>query len=175
MTKEEYKDFALRYKGCGACFPMYQTLSRFEKMWFTAIQKDVVALEKENEKLKKRLSVLLSCKNCPDNKGGFICQKEYEDKCLTQKIQYIKELKEENTELEKENAELKDKNKALEQYADLADEKVDEIKGHLTQAKELLKKIEKIVYSGENEIKRLSKIVDILAEAEQFLNSEVEK
>jgi predicted nuclease with TOPRIM domain len=41
-------------------------------------------------------------------------------------------------ELEKENAELKDKNKALEQYADLADEKVDEIKGHLTEAKELL-------------------------------------
>ena len=40
---------------------------------------------------------------------------------------------------------------------------------NLTQAKELLKKIEKIVYSGENEIKRLSKIVDILAEAEQFL------
>lgn len=39
----------------------------------------------------------------------------------------------------------------------------------LTQAKELLKKIEKIVYNGENEIKRLSKIVDILAEAEQFL------
>ncbi len=39
----------------------------------------------------------------------------------------------------------------------------------LTKAKELLKKIEKIVYSGENEIKRLSQIVDILAEAEQFL------
>ena len=32
MTKEEYKDFALRYKGCGACFPMYHTLSRFEKI-----------------------------------------------------------------------------------------------------------------------------------------------
>ncbi|MBR7080695.1 MAG: hypothetical protein IKI40_09280 [Treponema sp.] len=49
MTKEEYEDFVLRYKGCGACFPMYHTLSRFEKMWFTAIQKDVAELEKANE------------------------------------------------------------------------------------------------------------------------------
>lgn len=48
--------------------------------------------------MKKRISVLLSCKNCPENKGGCICQKEYEDKCLAQKIQYIKELKEENAE-----------------------------------------------------------------------------
>ena len=49
---------------------------------------------------------------------------------------------------------------------------IDELKKQLTKAKELLKKIEKIVYSGENEIKRLSKIVDILAEAEQFLKEE---
>ena len=53
MTKDEYKDFALRYKGCGACFPMYHTLSRFEKMWFTAIQKDVAELEQENAELKE--------------------------------------------------------------------------------------------------------------------------
>lgn len=53
MTKEEYGDFVLRYKGCVACFPMYHTLSRFEKMWFSAIQKDVATLEKENAELKK--------------------------------------------------------------------------------------------------------------------------
>lgn len=70
MTKDEYQDFALRYKGCGACFPMYHTLSRFEKMWFTAIQKDVAELEKENAELKKKLK--------PENclkllaKGGYI-------------------------------------------------------------------------------------------------------
>ena len=51
------------------------------------------------EELEKKISVLLSCKNCPENKGGLICQKEYEDKCLSQKIQYIKELQEEITEL----------------------------------------------------------------------------
>ena len=39
----------------------------------------------------------------------------------------------------------------------------------LTIAKELIKKIEKIFYSGGNAIKRLSEISDILAEAEQFL------
>ena len=49
--------------------------------------------------LEKKISILLSCKNCPDNKGGYICKKEYEGKCLSQKIQYIKELQEENKEL----------------------------------------------------------------------------
>ena len=46
--------------------------------------------------LEREISILLSCNSCPDNKGGLLCQKEYEDKCLAQKIQYIKELKEEN-------------------------------------------------------------------------------
>ena len=44
----------------------------------------------------------------------------------------------------------------------------------LNKVKEIIKKIEKIFYSGENAIKRLSKISDVLAEAEQFLK-EVEK
>ncbi len=47
MTKEEYQDFSLRYKGCGACFPLYEKLTRFEKIWFAAIQKDVTSLEQE--------------------------------------------------------------------------------------------------------------------------------
>lgn len=50
---------------------------------------------KRIKQLEKEISVLLSCKNCPENKGGYICEKEYNDKCLAQKIQYIKELKEE--------------------------------------------------------------------------------
>ena len=58
MNKDEYEDFALRYKGCGACFPMYHTLSRFEKMWFSAIQKDVAKLEKENAELKEKCNSL---------------------------------------------------------------------------------------------------------------------
>ena len=62
MTKEEYGDFVLRYKGCGACFPMYHTLSRFEKMWFSAIQKDVADLEKENAELKEALKNDKVCK-----------------------------------------------------------------------------------------------------------------
>ena len=79
-------------------------------------------LKKENAKLQEKISVLLSCKNCPENKGGWICEKEYENKCLTQKIEFIKELEEEKCELlgiiqgkdkviqelEKENAELKE-------------------------------------------------------------------
>lgn len=70
--------------------------------------------------LEEKISVLLSCKNCSENKGGWICVKEYENKCLAQKIEFIKELEEEKCELlgiiqgkdkviqelEKENAEL---------------------------------------------------------------------
>ena len=51
--------------------------------------------EEENNRLEGQISLLLSCKDCPENKGGYICEKEYNDKCLSQKIQYIKELKEE--------------------------------------------------------------------------------
>ena len=54
--------------------------------------------DKVIKELEEKISVLLSCKNCPENKGGYICVKEYENKCLAQKMQYIKELQEENTE-----------------------------------------------------------------------------
>jgi len=73
---------------------------------FEIICKNLAELEKE-------ISNLLSCKDCPDNHGGYICDKEYNDRCLSQKIQYIKELKEEITTLEKENAELKEQNRNL--------------------------------------------------------------
>lgn len=53
--------------------------------------------------LEEKISILLSCKNCSENKGVFICQKEYENKCLAQKIQYIKELQEENAELKEKS------------------------------------------------------------------------
>lgn len=35
-------------------------------------------IEKHNKivEFEKKISVLLSCKNCPENKGGYICQKE---------------------------------------------------------------------------------------------------
>lgn len=48
------------------------------------------------------------------------------------------------------------------------------LSNQLAKAKEIIKKIEKVFYSGENAIKRLSEISDILAEAKQFL-SEVKK
>ena len=67
----------------------------------------------------------------------------------------------------KNETELKEK--FSQTFKDSAEFEYNKTKEELVKAKELLKKIEKIVYSGENEIKRLSKIVDILAEAEQFL------
>ena len=65
---------------------------------------------KENAELKEKISILLSCKNCPENKGGWICAKEYEDKCLAQKIEFIKELEKENAELKEQCSILADSN-----------------------------------------------------------------
>ena len=64
-------------------------------------------IAEKGAELEEKISILLSCKNCPENKGGYICQKEYEDKCLAQKIQYIKELKEENAELKNQIEKMK--------------------------------------------------------------------
>ena len=57
----------------------------------------------EIKELEEKISVLLTCKNCPENKGGYICTKEYDNKCLAQKIQHVKELEEENAELKADN------------------------------------------------------------------------
>ena len=93
----------------------------------------IAELEKENAELKAQISVLLSCKNCPENKGGYICEKEYNDKCLAQKIQHIKELKQ-------ENAELKEKLKPENCLKLLAkDGYIKFTSDNLTQAKEIIK------------------------------------
>jgi len=74
---------------------------------YKALADMVDSLQKENEELKKEISALLSCANCPENKGGYVCEREYNDKCLAQKIEHIKELKEEIAELKKQNSILK--------------------------------------------------------------------
>lgn len=127
--KEILKALGLSKKSC-----ISEQIVQTTHHWLDACEK-ISELEKENAELKevhesdkrslrliakkgadleKKISVLLSCKNCPENKGGLLCQKEYEDKCLAQKIQYIKEL-------EKENAELKEK---LNNLASVAEERL---------------------------------------------------
>lgn len=68
---------------------------------YNAYYQSALSREKRIAELEEKISILLSCKNCPENKGGLLCQKEYEGKCLSQKTQYIKELKAENEELKK--------------------------------------------------------------------------
>ena len=99
MTKDEYEDFALRYKGCGACFPMYHTLSRFEKMWFSAIQKDVAKLEKENAEFHcqmNRNKFCYSCINATDkcfkNEIGCPCEKYKSYKDENAELKGIKDI-----------------------------------------------------------------------------------
>lgn len=96
------------------------------------------ALERIAE-LEEKTSVLLSCENCPENKDGLICRKEYENKCLAQKIQYIKELKEENAELKEK---LKPENclklLAKEGYIKFTSDQ-------LTKAKEIIEELYNII------------------------------
>jgi hypothetical protein len=141
--------------------------------------------EKRIAELEEKISVLLSCKNCSENKGGYICQKEYEDKCLAQKIQYIKELKEENAELKEENAELKEQKEMLEKgyvwhdydagedcYEDTHEGKWvkrDEVY-QLTKAKEIISEYINILKGDTKNWKKTQE------KAEQFIkDSEVEK
>lgn len=94
---------------------------------FEIICKRISELEKENKiseeiiigeqqeinELKKEISALLSCANCQENKGGYVCEKEYNDKCLAQKIEYIKELKEENEKQKEQLEELTRQNEKM--------------------------------------------------------------
>ena len=107
MTKEELKQEAEEYfkSICGDYNEEYERTGK-RHYWVGYDIKDAYLAsaeprEKRISELKEKISILLSCKNCPENKGGYICEKEYEDKCLTQKIQYIKELQEEIKNLKK--------------------------------------------------------------------------
>lgn len=155
MNKDEYGDFVLRYKGCGACFPMYHNLSRFEKMWFTAIQKDVADLEKENAELKEQLE---------------------NDRDLPA-IAYMQGAEKQK---KKDEEELKNwKDEWQEQVQKATDEGYARTLQtiQLSKAKDILKYVlnsfvgdlpRNLGYFDEEELKAI-------AEAEQFLNSEVEK
>lgn len=120
-------------------------------------------LEKENAELKEKISVLLSCKNCSENKGGWICAKEYENKCLAQKIVFIQEIKKENAELKNQ---LEMSNKVYNDNLDYSHH----IEGQLTKAKELLTKWAELFKPKGGNIPP----TPIQVETEQFI-SEVEK
>lgn len=63
-----------------------------QKVIHESDKKSISLIIEKGKELEKEISVLLSCANCPENKGGYICAKEYNNKCLSQKIEYIKEL-----------------------------------------------------------------------------------
>ena len=157
MTKDEYGDFVLRYKGCGACFPMYHTLSRFEKMWFTVIQKDITKLEKENAELEYQLTHR-NCLDCSNHSS---------------------KLRMRTLKLEKENAELKSENqKWKDEWQEQVQKATDEGYARtlqtiqLTKAKEIIREfVEWATWQGSN----CPNFKSIQDKAEQFLNSEVEK
>ena len=128
-------------------------------------------LKKENAKLQEKISILLSCKNCPENKGGWVCAKEYENKCLPQKIVYIKELKKENAQLK---AFRRDCIKLTEDNAVMAKQR-GEIAVQLAKAKEIIKDYMTIVKGahaavcGVSEENRTINVLQLNEEAEQFI------
>ena len=93
MFEKEAEDNKPPYAFCGFNTKCELWKSGFQQGAEFGYNKGLAEGRKE---LEEKISVLLSCKNCPENKGGCICVKEYEDKCLSQKIVYIKELKKEN-------------------------------------------------------------------------------
>jgi len=175
MTKEEYDNFRLRYKGCGACFPIYSELSRFEKMWFTAIQKDVTELTEQNtslltsvenlnksvQELETRCNELFLQTNeqAEKNKDLEEERNDYRDKYETVKNESEVKI----AELEKENAELK---KSCQIQVDSAFETIYEKDDQLTKAKVALRKV--VDYLGQF----CSDYPDCVIEAEKILKEE---
>lgn len=160
--KEMAKDYAEHNQG------------KYTNKFGNLYQAYLAGLEYNNKQiaeLKEKISVLLSCKNCSENKGGWICAKEYENKCLAQKIAFIKELK-------KENAQLKSKNcwktcKYAEPKSQWISQYIQDVE-QLTKAKEIIKKLVNEFYYL-CELYNFATDYECLAEADQFLNSEVEK
>ena len=145
--------------------------------WVSAYKKLEAELENKEKQiatLEEKISNLLSCKKCPENKGGLLCQKEYEDKCLAQKIQFIKELQEENAELKgiKDVATLiRANNDTVTTLMQLNNKLVSKSQ-QLTKATELLRELV-LEVTGYEEIYGYD-ACEPVQEAEQFL-SEVEK
>ena len=119
----------------------------------------LLAKDYELTELKEKISVLLSCKNCSENKGGLICQKEYENKCLAQKIEYIKELQEENAELKADNDARKFAMAMSEKVEkQLREENAELQQKWLNESYEKAKLVEKWKHNGENIIQECKDI-----------------
>ena len=151
MTKDEMKDkISMALKD-----PILQ-------QGFEVICKNLAELEKENAELKEKISVLLSCKKCPENKGGWICVKEYENKCLSQKIVYIKELEKEKCEL---LGIIQGKDKVIQELKKELNNMLVSKNQQLTKAKEIIRDLLQVL-PKEN----IEGIYEITEEAEQFLS-----
>ena len=129
----------------------------------------LVGLEYNNKQiaeLEEKISVLLSCKNCSENKGGLICAKEYENKCLAQKIEFIKELQKENAQLKKQQFSLRNERNTFLAQNEQYEKDLINFNENLTKTKELLRKF--------LAAKSIEETCVAESEAEQFI-SEVEK
>lgn len=140
-------------------------------------------LKKENAELKEKISILLSCKNCPENKGGWICAKEYENKCLAQKIEFIKELEKENAELQEklnirscQNCKHNNKSCSNDGSCVHYNKWKDYKNPQLTKAKEIIKDYMTIAKGahttvcGVSEENRTINVLKLNEEAEQFIS-----
>ena len=132
----------------------------------TVLQQGFEVICKNLAELEEKISVLLSCKNCPENKSGWVCVKEYENKCLAQKIEFIKELKKEKCEL---LGIIQGKDKVIQELKKELNSMLVSKNQQLTKAKELIKEMLSIL-PKEN----IEGVYEITEEAEHFLR-EVEK
>ena len=122
MTKEEqiFKNRFPEYCAGEMCLSPYFDLFQ---IGFEEGENQNEQLEKENAELKTEKIPQLE-RRIASIRGAH----SVDCKKLNARTEQVERLK-------RENAKLKDKNKALEQYADLADGKVDEVKEQLAKAK----------------------------------------
>lgn len=150
----------------------------------------VVGLEYNNKQiaeLEEKISVLLSCKNCSENKGGWVCAKEYENKCLAQKIEFIKELEKEKCELlgiiqgkDKVIQELEKELKIFQRNWQNQKNISFAANCSLHKAKDIVKKFSEFVnneveFDPEHPQEYTDLWNELCEKAEQFLNSEVKE
>ena len=126
---------------------------------------------KQIAELKEKISVLLSCKNCPENKGGWICVKEYENKCLAQKIEFIKELEKEKCEL---LGIIQGKDKVIQELKKELNSMLVSKNQQLAKAKEIIKKFSEFVnneveFDPEHPQEHTDLWNELCEKAEQFL------
>lgn len=166
MTKEQYEDFRLMLKGCGAGLPMYSTLNRFERVWFSSIIEILTEKDKQIKELEQKLEQ--TEKDLADYQFNYPTIKELEK----EKCELLGIIQEKDKAIKKLIADMAGLEEELEKMTSVAEHQQDcNMKRHfkLEQAKEIIKRQSKII-EGVCDVSMLGSYAkETIKQAEQFL------